>query len=64
MDSFNLPRTVVLGCIDDFIALVVPRLQERGAYKTKYEPGALLGKLLGREDRLRSNHAGALLRLN
>jgi long-chain alkane monooxygenase len=45
VDGFNLSRTVAPECIDDFIALVVPRLQERGAFKTRYAPGTLRQKL-------------------
>ncbi|MEO5670131.1 MAG: LLM class flavin-dependent oxidoreductase [Ramlibacter sp.] len=55
VDGFNLSRTVVPECFDDFIALVVPRLQERGAFKTAYAPGTLRGKLFGR-DRLPATH--------
>ena len=58
VDGFNLARTVVPECFDDFIALVVPRLQERGAFKTQYEAGSLRGKLFGR-DRLPASHAAA-----
>ncbi len=36
IDGFNLSRTVVPECIDDVIELLVPVLQERGAYKTAY----------------------------
>jgi len=35
-------------CFDDFIAHVIPQLQERGAYKTRYEEGTLREKLFGR----------------
>ena len=55
VDGFNLSRTVVPECFDDFIALVVPRLQERGAYKTAYTPGSLRAKLFG-QDRLPASH--------
>ncbi len=59
VDGFNLARTVVPECFDDFIALVVPQLQERGAYKTAYRSGAsgstLRGKLFG-HDRLPASH--------
>jgi FMN-dependent oxidoreductase (nitrilotriacetate monooxygenase family) len=51
VDGFNLSRTVVPECFDEFIALVVPQLQERGAYKTKYAPGTLRSKLFGRDMR-------------
>ena len=48
VDGFNLSRTVVPECFDDFIEHVVPRLQERGAYKTAYTDGTLREKLFGR----------------
>ncbi|CAN5665888.1 LLM class flavin-dependent oxidoreductase [soil metagenome] len=62
VDGFNLARTVVPECFDDFIALVVPRLQERGAYKTKYAYGTLRGKLFG-SDRLPASHEAARHRI-
>jgi len=49
VDGFNLSRTVVPECVDDFIAHVVPQLQERGAYKTRYAPGTLREKLFARQ---------------
>ena len=58
VDGFNLARTVVPECFDDFIALVVPQLQERGAYKTGYDAGTLRNKLSGR-DRLPASHPAA-----
>ena len=62
VDGFNLSRTVVPECFDDFIALVVPKLQERGAYKTQYTPGTLRNKLFGR-DQLPPSHTAATYRL-
>ena len=47
VDGFNLARTVAPEGVDDFIAHVVPQLQERRAYKTRYTPGTLRGKLFG-----------------
>mgnify|MGYP000155863875 FL=1 len=61
LDGFNLSRTVVPECFDDLIALVVPRLQEHGAYKTAYTPGTLRNKLFGR-DRLAASHPVAQYR--
>ena len=61
VDGFNLSRTVVPECFDDFIALVVPRLQERGAFKTRYAAGTLRSKLFGR-DRLPATHPVACYR--
>ena len=62
VDGFNLSRTVVPECFDDFIALVVPKLQERGAYKTQYTPGTFRNKLFGR-DQLPPSHIAATYRL-
>lgn len=62
VDGFNLSRTVVPECFDDFIALVVPKLQERGAYKTQYTPGTFRNKLFGR-DQLPPSHTAATYRL-
>ena len=61
VDGFNLSRTVVPECFDDFIAGVVPLLQERGVYKTRYADGSLRGKLFGR-DRLPASHTAAQYR--
>lgn len=62
VDGFNLSRTVVPECFDDFIALVVPQLQERGAYKTAYAEGTLRRKLGGAGDRLPASHPAAAAR--
>jgi FMN-dependent oxidoreductase (nitrilotriacetate monooxygenase family) len=62
VDGFNLSRTVVPECFDDFIALVVPKLQERGAYKIQYTPGTFRNKLFGR-DQLPPSHIAATYRL-
>ncbi|HEY0297053.1 MAG TPA: LLM class flavin-dependent oxidoreductase [Bordetella sp.] len=58
VDGFNLSRTVVPECFDDFIELVVPVLQERGAYKTSYREGPYRQKLFG-QARLPATHAAA-----
>jgi FMN-dependent oxidoreductase (nitrilotriacetate monooxygenase family) len=47
VDGFNLSRTVMPECLEDFIALVVPRLQERGMFKRGYKEGTYREKLLG-----------------
>jgi FMN-dependent oxidoreductase (nitrilotriacetate monooxygenase family) len=61
IDGFNLSRTVVPECIDDVIELLVPALQERGAYKTAYQDGTYREKLFGRA-RLPASHAAAQYR--
>ncbi len=47
VDGFNLSRTVVPECIEDFVCLVVPELQSRGVMKREYAPGTLRQKLFG-----------------
>jgi len=47
VDGFNLSRTVMPECLEDFIELVVPRLQERGIYKREYGEGTYREKLFG-----------------
>jgi FMN-dependent oxidoreductase (nitrilotriacetate monooxygenase family) len=61
VNGFNLSRTVVPECFDDIIDLLVPVLQERGAYKTAYADGPLRAKLFG-QPRLPASHAAAQYR--
>ena len=61
VDGFNLSRTVVPECVEDFVALVVPELQSRGVMKSQYEPGTLRRKLFG-HDRLTASHPAARYR--
>ena len=62
VDGFNLSRTVVPECLASFIDLVVPILQERGAYKRGYAPGTYRQKLFGYGDRLPDEHPAAAAR--
>jgi hypothetical protein len=62
VDGFNLTRTVVPECHEAFVDLVVPELQQRGAYKTAYDEGTLRHKLHGQGDRLPARHAAAAFR--
>lgn len=62
VDGFNISRTVVPESYEDFVALVVPELQNRGLYKTAYAPGTLRRKLFGDGDTLPQRHAGAAAR--
>ncbi len=60
VDGFNLSRTVIPECVQDFIALVVPELQSRGIMKHRYEPGTLREKLYGPgRNRLPATHPAA-----
>jgi FMN-dependent oxidoreductase (nitrilotriacetate monooxygenase family) len=64
-DGFNLSRTVMPECVEDFVDLVVPRLQERGLFKTSYAPGPLREKLYGKgRARLPAAHPAARVQLS
>jgi long-chain alkane monooxygenase len=47
IDGFNLAYAVTPESFEDFVDLVVPELQRRGAYKRDYRPGTLREKLFG-----------------
>ncbi len=60
LDGFNLTRTVTPESYVDFIDLVIPELQRRGAYKTEYADGSLRQKIFPDGDaRLPQRHVGA-----
>jgi alkanesulfonate monooxygenase SsuD/methylene tetrahydromethanopterin reductase-like flavin-dependent oxidoreductase (luciferase family) len=59
VDGFNLSRTVMPECLEAFIDLVVPVLQERGLYKTGYAPGTYREKLFGAGPCLPAGHTAA-----
>ena len=64
VDGFNLSRTVMPECVEDFVDLVIPVLQERGLYKTAYAPGTLREKLFpGHGPRLDASHPAGRHRL-
>ncbi|MEB7540325.1 LLM class flavin-dependent oxidoreductase [Pantoea anthophila] len=58
IDGFNLTRILNPQSYSDFIELVVPELQQRGRYKTAYQPGSLRNKLF-QQDRLPDRHPAA-----
>jgi long-chain alkane monooxygenase len=62
VDGFNLIRTVTPESFEDFIELVVPELQNRGIYKTEYEPGTLRHKLFHAGSILPERHCGSRFR--
>jgi FMN-dependent oxidoreductase (nitrilotriacetate monooxygenase family) len=62
IDGFNLSRTVVPECLESFIDLMLPILQERGAYKRDYTSGTYRQKLFGCGDRLPDQHPAAAAR--
>ncbi|MBV9811435.1 MAG: LLM class flavin-dependent oxidoreductase [Acetobacteraceae bacterium] len=65
IDGFNLSRVVAPECVTDFVDLVVPVLQERGAFKRAYAPGTLREKLFGEGSaRLPPTHPARRVRVN
>jgi FMN-dependent oxidoreductase (nitrilotriacetate monooxygenase family) len=62
VDGFNLSRTVIPECVEDFVALVVPELQARGVMKRAYADGSLRQKLFGGAARLPASHPAARCR--
>ena len=56
IDGFNLSRTVMPESLDAVIDLLIPVLQQRGAYKTAYAGGTLRKSLFGTGDSLPFGH--------
>ena len=56
IDGFNLSFAVMPESFADFIELVVPVLQKRGAFKREYREGTLREKLFGAGSRLPDTH--------
>lgn len=64
VDGFNLSRSVMPECVEDFVDLVIPVLQERGLFKTGYRSGTLREKLYGPgQARLPASHPAAKARI-
>jgi alkanesulfonate monooxygenase SsuD/methylene tetrahydromethanopterin reductase-like flavin-dependent oxidoreductase (luciferase family) len=59
IDGFNLTRQVMPETFVDFVDMVVPELQRRGALQREYAPGTLREKLSGGPPRLRPPHPAA-----
>ncbi|MEZ5597705.1 MAG: hypothetical protein R3E84_15185 [Pseudomonadales bacterium] len=62
VDGFNFTYTVAPESITGFIDRVVPKLQNRGAYKTSYGLGTLREKLPARGPRPSSPYPAAAYR--
>lgn len=62
IDGFNLSYAVMDAGFRDFITLVIPELQRRGLFKTRYADGTLRRKLFGGSDRLTEPHPAARAR--
>jgi FMN-dependent oxidoreductase (nitrilotriacetate monooxygenase family) len=58
VDGFNLARTVVPECLEDFCRLVVPELRDRGALPAE-AGGTYRDRLFGAGDRLAAPHPAA-----
>ncbi|HET6183373.1 MAG TPA: LLM class flavin-dependent oxidoreductase [Acetobacteraceae bacterium] len=64
VDGFNLAYAVTPETFVDFVDLIVPELQRRGAFKTEYAPGTLREKLYGPgRARLPGTHPAAKVRV-
>ena len=59
VDGFNLAYAVTPESFEDFVDLVVPELQRRGAFKRDYRSGTYREKLFARGPRLASPHPAA-----
>lgn len=64
VDGFNLAYAVTPGSFEDVVEFVVPELQARGAYPTRYVEGTLRNKLFGRGDKLPETHRGASFKVS
>ncbi|WP_029002997.1 LLM class flavin-dependent oxidoreductase [Azorhizobium doebereinerae] len=62
VDGFNLVRTVMPESLEAIVDLLVPELQDRGAFKTAYGDGTLREKLFGDGPKLKASHPGAQFR--
>lgn len=63
LDGFNLRQFTTPGSARDFIEYVVPELQRRGLYRTRYEESTLRERLFGEGNvRLFPEHPGARYR--
>ena len=59
VDGFNLAYAVTHETFVDVVELLIPELQQRGAFKTEYAPGTLRDKLFGAGPRLPDSHPAA-----
>ncbi len=63
IDGFNLAYAVTPESFDDFVELIVPELQRRGAFKREYRAGTYREKLFAAGPRLPSSHPAARYRV-
>lgn len=62
VDGFNLAYILAHQTFSDVVEFIVPELQKRGVYQTKYAHGTLREKLFGQGPYLPENHRGASYR--
>lgn len=63
LDGFNLRQFLTPGTAEDFIEYLVPELQNRGLYRTKYEESTFRERLFGRGNaRIFDEHPAARYR--
>ncbi len=62
VDGFNLTYVLAHETFRDFVDLVVPELERRGAYKSEYAAGTLREQLFGQAATLPRDHPGARYR--
>ncbi|WP_284945321.1 LLM class flavin-dependent oxidoreductase [Acidisoma cladoniae] len=62
VDGFNLAYAVLPETFADIVSLLVPELQARGLYKTRYAEGSLREKLFAQGPRLTPPHPAAAQR--
>lgn len=60
--GFNLASVEMPRTFEDIVQWLVPELQRRGVYKTRYAPGTWREKLLGQGPRALAPHPAALAR--
>jgi long-chain alkane monooxygenase len=63
VDGFNLAFALSPGTFRDIVDFIVPELQSRQRYRTRYAEGTLREKLFGRGARLPENHVGRRVRI-
>ncbi|MDR2061655.1 MAG: 5,10-methylene tetrahydromethanopterin reductase, partial [Acinetobacter sp.] len=62
IDGFNLAYILAHQTFEDVVEYLVPELQQRGVYPTKYPEGTLREKLFGQGPLLPEQHRGASYR--
>lgn len=56
LDGFNIYQAITPATFRDVVELVIPELQKRGRYRTRYEDTSFRDRLFQQGDRLSKNH--------